>query len=77
VVDLLHEDVNMVKEKPFIEVGEDEGRTDSEIAEEFWHCHLKRNRSIFVDVMTGLLKSSITCQTCGWLSVKFDPMTSV
>ena len=58
-------------------MSEEEGRSDAVIAAEYWETHLRRNRSIFVDVMTGLLKSTIQCVRCGWISVKFDPMTSV
>ena len=63
--------------KPYTEISEEEGRSDELVAAEYWQNHLARNRSIFVDLMTGLLKSTITCVECGWISIKFDPMTSI
>lgn len=50
LLDGLHEDLNRVKHKPYIEVRDAEGRLDEEIAEEYWRNHLARNDSIIVDL---------------------------
>ncbi|KAK7290680.1 hypothetical protein RIF29_05271 [Crotalaria pallida] len=50
LLDGLHEDLNRVKCKPYIEVKDDDGRPDEEVADEYWHNHLARNDSIIVDV---------------------------
>jgi ubiquitin C-terminal hydrolase len=77
LVDLLHEDCNRVKKKPFIEMSEEEGRPDTVVAKEYWDAYIARNKSIIVDLMMGQLKSTVTCITCGWVTVAFDPMSSI
>lgn len=39
LLDMLHEDLNRVHIKPYIEEGEDVGRTDSELANEAWNSY--------------------------------------
>lgn len=38
-----------------------------------WENHLRRNRSIVVDLFHGQLKSQVKCKTCGHISARFDP----
>ena len=38
-----------------------------------WDNHLRRNRSIVVDLFHGQLKSQVKCKTCGHISARFDP----
>jgi ubiquitin C-terminal hydrolase len=73
LLDGLHEDLNLVKKKPVIEVVESNGRPDEEMAIEAWHFHLMRNKSIIVDLFQGQLKSTLKCPTCERISIKFDP----
>jgi ubiquitin C-terminal hydrolase len=40
LLDMLHEDINRVKQKPYVEEEEDSGRPDSEMAERAWRAHL-------------------------------------
>lgn len=49
MLDGLHEDLNRVKNKPYIEAKDVEGRLDKEVSEEYWKNHLARNDSIVVD----------------------------
>ena len=49
-MDGLHEDLNRVKCKPYIEAKDGESRPDEEVADEYWRNHLARNDSIIVDV---------------------------
>ena len=49
-MDGLHEDLNRVKCKPYIEAKDGEGWPDEEVADEYWRNHLARNDSIIVDV---------------------------
>ena len=49
-MDGLHEDLNRVKCKPYMEVKDGDGRPDEEVADEYWRNHLARNDSIIVDV---------------------------
>ncbi|KAK7257573.1 hypothetical protein RIF29_31634 [Crotalaria pallida] len=73
LLDGLHEDLNRVKCKPYIEVKDDDGRPDEEVADEYWHNHLARNDSIIVDVCQGQYKSTLVCPLCKKVSVTFDP----
>ncbi|GLT44349.1 hypothetical protein SLA2020_182540 [Shorea laevis] len=73
LLDGLHEDLNRVKRKPTVEVKDEEGRPDEEVADEYWKNHLARNDSIIVDVCQGQFKSTLVCPVCKKVSVTFDP----
>eukprot|EP01129_Flabellula_baltica_P001876 TRINITY_DN1177_c0_g1_i1.p1 TRINITY_DN1177_c0_g1~~TRINITY_DN1177_c0_g1_i1.p1 ORF type:complete len:1153 (+),score=294.55 TRINITY_DN1177_c0_g1_i1:62-3520(+) len=73
LLDGLHEDLNRVKDKPYVVEEEANGRSDYEFALESWENHLKRNQSVVVDHFHGQLKSTVECPECGKVSVKFDP----
>ncbi|KAJ8403888.1 hypothetical protein AAFF_G00347560 [Aldrovandia affinis] len=73
LLDGLHEDLNRVHEKPYVELKDSDGRPDREVASEAWENHLRRNRSIVVDLFHGQLKSQVKCKTCGHISARFDP----
>lgn len=73
LLDGLHEDLNRIKKKPFVEEKDSDGRPDAELAREAWANYRLRNDSVLVDTFQGLLKSELTCPTCKKTSVKFDP----
>lgn len=73
LLDGLHEDLNRVKQKPYREMSEQEGRSDAEVADEAWRNHLDRNNSIIVDWFQGQLKSTLNCPECHKISITFDP----
>ncbi|KAK7261145.1 hypothetical protein RIF29_27449 [Crotalaria pallida] len=73
LLDGLHEDLNRVKCKPYIEAKDGDGRPDEEVADEYWHNHLTRNDSIIVDVCQGQYKSTLLCPVCRKISATFDP----
>uniref|UniRef100_A0A6I8P7Z4 Ubiquitin carboxyl-terminal hydrolase 32 n=1 Tax=Ornithorhynchus anatinus TaxID=9258 RepID=A0A6I8P7Z4_ORNAN len=73
LLDGLHEDLNRVHEKPYVELKDSDGRPDWEVAAEAWENHLRRNRSIVVDLFHGQLRSQVRCKTCRHISVRFDP----
>ncbi|XP_048120493.1 LOW QUALITY PROTEIN: ubiquitin carboxyl-terminal hydrolase 32 [Alosa alosa] len=73
LLDGLHEDLNRVHEKPYVELKDSDMRPDCEVATEAWDNHLRRNRSIVVDLFHGQLKSQVKCKTCGHISARFDP----
>jgi ubiquitin C-terminal hydrolase len=43
LLDSLHEDLNRVFKKPYVEQSESNNRTDAVVANEHWEGHLKRN----------------------------------
>jgi ubiquitin carboxyl-terminal hydrolase 8 len=73
LLDGLHEDLNRVSKKPYVEDPECDGRPEEIVAAESWKGYLLRNKSIVVDLFQGQLRSSLTCGECGYKRVKFDP----
>lgn len=49
LLDGLHEDLNRVKQKPYIEMKDSDNRPDEEVAYECWKNHMARNDSLIVD----------------------------
>ncbi|XP_074289660.1 ubiquitin carboxyl-terminal hydrolase 8 [Silene latifolia] len=77
LLDGLHEDLNRVKLKPYVEAKDEDDRPDEEVADEYWQNHLARNDSIIVDVCQGQYKSTLVCPVCRKVSVTFDPFMYV
>ncbi|CAK8672621.1 unnamed protein product [Clavelina lepadiformis] len=75
LLDGLHEDLNRVHEKPYVELEDSGGRPDEEVAQEAWENHLSRNQSIIIDLFHGQIKSQVRCMECNTISVRFDPFT--
>uniref|UniRef100_A0A672KP62 Ubiquitin carboxyl-terminal hydrolase 15 n=1 Tax=Sinocyclocheilus grahami TaxID=75366 RepID=A0A672KP62_SINGR len=73
LLDGLHEDLNRIRKKPYIQLMDADGRPDKVVAEEAWENHIKRNDSIIVDIFHGLFKSTLVCPECSKISVTFDP----
>ncbi|TTB56403.1 Ubiquitin carboxyl-terminal hydrolase 15 [Bagarius yarrelli] len=73
LLDGLHEDLNRVKNKEYIELKDADGRPDQEVADEAWCNHRRRNDSVIVDTFHGLFKSTLVCPECAKVSVTFDP----
>lgn len=74
LLDGLHEDLNRIRDKPYIEIKNDiERRPDDIVAEESWSNYKKRNDSIVVDTFHAMLKSTLVCPGCKLVSVTFDP----
>eukprot|EP00798_Chlamydomonas_sp_ICE-L_P020878 gene20878-27720_t len=73
MMDGLHEDLNRVLKKPYIEEKDANGRDDVELAAEAWSNYKARNDSFLVDHFQGLYKSTLNCPNCEHASMKFDP----
>ncbi|XP_005228142.1 ubiquitin carboxyl-terminal hydrolase 11 isoform X6 [Bos indicus x Bos taurus] len=73
LLDGLHEDLNRIKKKEYVELCDAAGRPDQEVAQEAWQNHKRRNDSVIVDTFHGLFKSTLVCPDCGNVSVTFDP----
>ena len=75
LLDGLHEDLNRVKQKPYVaKKDEDKSKTDSELAEEHWEDYLKRNKSKIHEIFHGQIKSVVQCLTCKEKGRTFDPI---
>ena len=73
LLDQLHEDLNSITSKPYIDIGEKgENETDEDASKRWWEKNLLRENSIIVDLFHGQFKSTITCSSCKRVSVSFD-----
>jgi ubiquitin C-terminal hydrolase len=77
VLDGLHEDVNRVKKKPYVEDEDCKGRTDAVFSRVSWDKYKLRNDSRVLDLFMGQLKSTLVCPRCQGVSVKFDPYSTL
>ena len=73
LLDGLHEDLNTIKTKPYVENPEVDDRPEAVVADEAWTKHKSRNSSVIVDYFQGQLKSTLVCPKCGKISITFDP----
>ncbi|KAJ2356222.1 hypothetical protein GGF43_002208 [Coemansia sp. RSA 2618] len=73
LLDGMHEDLNRIIHKPYIEVPDASGRPDAVIADEQWDIYKRRNDSVVVDLFQGQYRSTLVCPQCSHLSVTFDP----
>ncbi|CAF4083960.1 unnamed protein product, partial [Rotaria sordida] len=75
LLDGLHEDLNLVKQKPYIGKKDDDGKVDdSTLAAGQWEYYRKRNQSEIHDIFHGQIKSIVHCLTCGTAARTFDPI---
>ncbi|KNC99742.1 uncharacterized protein SPPG_05122 [Spizellomyces punctatus DAOM BR117] len=73
LVDGLHEDLNRILKKPYIEAPDMDGQPEEAIAAKAWEIYSLRNDSVIVDLFQGQYKSRVECTVCGKWSVTFDP----
>ncbi|KAF8916239.1 hypothetical protein CPB85DRAFT_1374694 [Mucidula mucida] len=76
LLDGLHEDLNRVLKKPYVEKPDWEGGGDLELAtlaQTSWDGYMKRNDSVIVDLFQGQYQSTLVCPECDKVSITFDP----
>ncbi|KAL5033521.1 hypothetical protein BDV3_000498 [Batrachochytrium dendrobatidis] len=73
LLDGLHEDLNRIINKEYVEDPEMKDMSEDEFAKVSWNAYCKRNDSIIVDLFQAQLKNRTICQICSNVSVKFDP----
>ncbi|KAJ6534629.1 hypothetical protein DFH09DRAFT_1284138 [Mycena vulgaris] len=76
LLDGLHEDLNRVKQKPYVEKPDWEGGGDLELvqlAQKSWDGYMLRNDSVIVDLFQGQYQSTLVCPECQKVSITFDP----
>ncbi len=78
LLDGLHEDLNRVRNPPYIEKADVNHEHDLNVAgAEAWDAHCKRNQSIVHDSFYGQFKSTCICPNCKQISVSFDAFNHV
>ncbi|WFD33056.1 ubiquitinyl hydrolase 1 [Malassezia sp. CBS 17886] len=76
LLDGLHEDLNRIRKKPYIEAPDWPGGSAADMvrfAGQQWDIYKARNDSIIVDLFQGQYRSTLVCPVCAKVSVKFDP----
>ncbi|KAH0005325.1 UCH-domain-containing protein, partial [Aureobasidium melanogenum] len=79
LVDALHEDLNRIHKKPYIENPDSDDKTvhDPEairqLGDTYRANHHARNDSIAMDLFNGFYKNTMVCPECDKVSVTFDP----
>ncbi|CAK5283233.1 unnamed protein product [Mycena citricolor] len=76
LLDGLHEDLNRVLKKPYVEKPDWEGGGDRELvqlAQKSWDGYMLRNDSVIVDLFQGQYQSTLVCPECEKVSITFDP----
>ncbi|OCH87381.1 UCH-domain-containing protein [Obba rivulosa] len=76
LLDGLHEDLNRILKKPYVEKPDWEGGDDKDLvklANESWQRYLQRNDSVIVDLFQGQYQSTLVCPECSKVSITFDP----
>ncbi|XP_075245869.1 ubiquitin carboxyl-terminal hydrolase 2-like [Convolutriloba macropyga] len=69
----IHEDVNEVNKKPYYKDDIPEDYAPQQKAKESWKRYESREKSFVIDTFVGQLKSTLTCQVCGYESDTYDP----
>ena len=77
ILDLLSEDLYRKFKKPYVEMTDASGKSDSEASFEAWTKHLIRNESVIVDLFHGQYKSTLVCSDCNKVSITFDPFMTL
>jgi ubiquitin carboxyl-terminal hydrolase 4/11/15 len=75
LLDGLHEDLNRILKKPYVEKPDWEGGGDKELVElanTSWDGYLKRNDSVIVDLFQGQYKSTLVCPECAKVSTRLN-----
>ncbi|CRG97945.1 ubiquitin carboxyl-terminal hydrolase 2, putative [Plasmodium gallinaceum] len=75
LLDGLHEDLNLIRKKPYYEEKLQGGvdKLDIDVAEASWNRHKEINNSIIVDLFQGQYRSRLQCPKCKRVSITFDP----
>jgi ubiquitin carboxyl-terminal hydrolase 4/11/15 len=77
-LDNLHEDINRIINKPYIELKEKkENENDEEASYRWWKSHRLRDNSIISDLFYGQLKCDIKCLNCNKSSITYSPFMSL
>jgi ubiquitin carboxyl-terminal hydrolase 4/11/15 len=77
LLDLVHEDLNRVHERPVTDPVFGDGDDDIEVSELAWLRYKQRNDSIIVDICHGQLRFRNICPICHRKTIVFDPFVTL
>lgn len=78
LLDGLHEDLNRIREAPYVELPEVTGGCNMAVAgAQAWEAHLQRNDSFVLETLYGQFQSTCICPQCHRVSVSFDAFNHV
>eukprot|EP00698_Gefionella_okellyi_P005035 TRINITY_DN1462_c0_g1_i1.p1 TRINITY_DN1462_c0_g1~~TRINITY_DN1462_c0_g1_i1.p1 ORF type:complete len:1032 (-),score=235.43 TRINITY_DN1462_c0_g1_i1:78-2807(-) len=77
LLDALHEDLNRVPKKPYVENVDATPNTLIESGQEQWKRCLLRDNSIVRDAFAGLTRSELSCPECDKVSITFEVCHSI
>lgn len=77
LLDGIHEDLNRVKKKPYIEYKDCDGTNDAKDAVDAWKNYLQRDKSVVVDIFQGQLRNCLRCLHCRHQNIRFEPIVSL
>jgi ubiquitin carboxyl-terminal hydrolase 4/11 len=73
LLDGLHEDLNRVRDAPYVEMPEMQpGQNMAVAGARAWDAHRRRNDSLVLDTFYGQFKSTCVCPKCSRVSESFD-----
>ena len=75
-LDMMHEDLNRSKVKPYVEQKDGDGINDARIAAEMWDALKARDDSLVRDLFGCMSRSCVTCLNCNKTSTSFVVETS-
>jgi ubiquitin carboxyl-terminal hydrolase 8 len=73
LLDGIHEDLNRIQKKPYIEDKDCDGTNDEQDAIAAWKNYLCRDKSLIVDIFQGQLRSEVQCLKCRHKNIRFEP----
>ena len=74
LLDNIHEDLNRISNKPYMEIKEQQiNESDLIASNRWWDYHKSRENSIITDLFHGQFKNLITCPKCGNKVINYDP----
>lgn len=77
-LDAIHEDLNLIINKPYFECDDDIEKSDDNIKSElYWERFKLRNNSIITYYFTGQFKMEIECLDCHYKTMKFNEFNSI
>jgi ubiquitin carboxyl-terminal hydrolase 4/11/15 len=83
LLDGLHEDLNRIMKKPYIEKPDSTDEMVNnpaalkEFADKCWDIYKARNDSVVTDLFAGMYKSTLVCPSCDKVSIIFDPFNNL